>query len=83
MNICLRCTRQVCREVPADLAALLAEARHHLAEAVLVPPNLLGRRNLACGDVVWVVAEDPRACGFWWRSAPRLPRPARRTLPLR
>jgi len=57
------------REIPADLAELLREARRHLPEADLVPPNL--RRADQPGSLEWAVETDERACRLWWSRVRR------------
>lgn len=60
---------QVSQEIPADLAELLQEARRHLPEADLVPPNL--RRADQPGSLEWAVEADERACRLWWSRVRR------------
>lgn len=69
---CRTCTRRVCESLPEDLAHLVQEARAHLPEAELVPPNLRRRgREAGCEDLGAAVREDERACRLWWRLAGR------------
>jgi len=72
MSPCRTCIKRCFRFLAPELSALLQQAREHLSESEIIPPNLRRLdRDMACEDIAWAAAQDERACRLWWRLAAR------------